>query len=189
MHWIHEFERTFLGEGVEPSELNLLQMTLRAVILFTAAIIMLRVAHKRFFAERNAIDVLLVLLLASTLSRAINGPAPLWETIAIGFVMVYIHKALTWTSCHYHGFGRWLKGVPYVLVENGKMHRDVMFKHHVSEHDLEEDVRLSGGVEDISRVKTATLERSGEISVLKQPQVLTVAVENGVQTIKIQMGG
>lgn len=180
--WLNTFSREFLGEGVETSELNLLQISARALIIFLAALMMFRVAPKRFFAERNAIDVLLVLLLASTLSRAINGPAPLWATIGVGFVLVFLHKAVSWAACRSPAFGKWVKGTPYILVEDGKMREEVMLKHHISKHDLEEDLRLTGSVSDVAQVKIATLERNGEISILKHPKPHTIQVENRVHT-------
>jgi hypothetical protein len=38
-------------------------------------------------------------------------------------------------------------------------------------------------------VRKAVLERNGEISVIRMPHVFTVAVENGVQTVKIVIEG
>jgi hypothetical protein len=62
---------------------------------------------------------------------------------------------------------------------------------HVTEHDLREDLR-GKGVSDLSQVKDARLERSGNLSVIRSspaPQVLDVAVEDSVQTIRIEIGG
>ena len=58
---------------------------------------------------------------------------------------------------------------------------------HISPHDLIEELRLNG-VNDISEVKQAYKERNGEISVIKRinpPQILEVAVKDGVQTVRI----
>ena len=37
----------------------------------------------------------------------------------------------------------------------------------VSQHDLEEDVRLEAKIEDLSKIRVARLERSGDISFIK----------------------
>ncbi len=58
-----------------------------------------------------------------------------------------------------------------------------MNRHHVSEHDLHEDLRLAGNIDDLKEVKIAYLERSGEISVQRQPQIFKIEVKDGVQTI------
>ncbi len=44
--------------------------------MFAAALVMVRSGDKRFFARKSAFDVILGFMLASVLSRAINGSAP-----------------------------------------------------------------------------------------------------------------
>ena len=39
--------------------------------------------------------------------------------------------------------------------------------NHISEHDLEEDLRLDAATEDFSKIKVARVERSGDISFIK----------------------
>jgi len=57
-----------------------------------------------------------------------------------------------------------------VLVENGRLQRKNMFWNHISKHDLEEDMRLDAKTEDLSKIRTARLERSGDISFIKTEQ-------------------
>jgi uncharacterized membrane protein YcaP (DUF421 family) len=51
-----------------------------------------------------------------------------------------------------------------VLVENGSYNRANMRRKSVSEHDIEEDMRLTAKVEEITKIKRARLERSGDLS-------------------------
>ena len=60
-----------------------------------------------------------------------------------------------------------------------------MNQHHVSDHDLHEDLRLAGNVDNLKEIKVARLERSGEISVQRKPQIFAIHVEQGVQTIHL----
>ena len=46
-----------------------------------------------------------------------------------------------------------MKGKPYVLVKDGGYHHSVMRKKSVSQHDIEEDMRLSAKVEDIGEIQ------------------------------------
>jgi uncharacterized membrane protein YcaP (DUF421 family) len=43
-----------------------------------------------------------------------------------------------------------------------------MRRNHISTHDVEEDMRLSLRDDDISKVKKARVERSGDISFIKK---------------------
>jgi uncharacterized membrane protein YcaP (DUF421 family) len=128
---------------------------------------MVRVSSKRSLAEKTAFDAVLIVIIASMLARAINGSAAFWPTLGTGFVLVVLHRLLGFTAYYSHGFGILIKGKPVVLVENGKLQRKNMRVNQISEHDLEEDLRLDAATEDVSRIKVARIERSGDISFIK----------------------
>lgn len=177
----------WLGLTVEPQKLVFSQMALRAVVIFVAALVMLRLAHKRFFARRNAIDVLLTFVLASTLARAINGSAAFVPTIGVGFLLVFLHRALSFVGSHWEWFGRVTKGSPTTVIEAGQIRSDALGAHALNQRELEEDLRIKG-VADPDRVESAVLERNGEVSVIKRPRVHTIKVEGGVQTVRVEVG-
>lgn len=163
-HWGQVIDAA-LGLDHQAQDLRLAQILLRAVIMFFTVLVLLRLAEKRFLAQRNTLDTLLAFILGSMLARAINGSERFFETIAAGFVLVILHRMLAWACCRYHVIGRYCKGVPQILVENGKIKDEVLLRHHVSQHDLEEDLRLKTGSDEIERIQKAQLERNGEISV------------------------
>jgi uncharacterized membrane protein YcaP (DUF421 family) len=47
------------------------------------------------------------------------------------------------------------------------LHRRNMLWNHISEHDVQEDMRLEAKTEDLSKIKIARVERSGDISFIK----------------------
>jgi uncharacterized membrane protein YcaP (DUF421 family) len=163
---LQQFEG-LLGFGVEPKELTFLQISLRGVIVFCATLIMVRLSSKRSLAEKTAFDAVLLVIIASVLARAINGSAAFFPTIGSGFVLVILHRLLGGMAYFSHGFGILIKGKPVVLVQEGALQYKNMRGNHVSEHDLEEDMRLHAKIEDFSKIKTARLERSGDISFIK----------------------
>ncbi|MFT3781171.1 MAG: DUF421 domain-containing protein [Nibricoccus sp.] len=159
--------QAWMGLHTKPEQLTLLQMSLRAVVLFFAALVMLRLAHKRFFARRNTIDVLLTFVIASTLSRAINGSAAYFPTIGLGFILVFLHRLFTWLCKRFSGFEQLVKGSASVLITDGQVDHRMLQRHDLTIEDLREDVRLKG-TEDVSQVASACLERNGEISVSRK---------------------
>ena len=156
-----------LGLGVEPKELTFLQVSLRGVIVFIVTLVMVRLSSKRSLAEKTAFDAALIVIIASVLARAINGSAPFFPTLGIGFILVLLHRLLGLTAYYSHGFGILIKGKPAVLVQNGRLQRKNMRLNQISEHDLEEDLRLDAATEDLSKIKIARIERSGDISFIK----------------------
>lgn len=154
------------GVGVEAQHLTVLQVLLRAVLIFFAALCIVRIADKRFFAKKTAFDVILGFVLASMMARAINGSEQLGPTIAAGFALALLHRGLGWLACVWPQFGGWLKGHSQTLIAEGKVDREQLQRHHIGEDDLLEELRLSG-VEKPDEARLARLERSGKISVIK----------------------
>ena len=167
MNTISQLFEGLLGLSLEPKQLTFLQISIRAVIVFAATLVMVRISSKRSLAEKTAFDATLLVILASVLARAINGSAAFFPTLGTGFVLVLLHRFLAFTAYYSHGFGILLKGKAVVLVENGKLQRERMRVNHISEHDLEEDMRLDARTEDLSKIKVARVERSGDISFIK----------------------
>ena len=157
------FETT-LGLGIEPKDLTFVQISLRGIIVMIATLVMIRLGSKRALAEKTVFDAVLIVVLASVLARAINGSAPFFSTLGCGFVLVFLHRFFAWVACRSHAFGILIKGEPHVIVENGKVLWDAMRRDQISKHDLEEDLRLSAKTEDISKIRIARVERSGDIS-------------------------
>lgn len=176
-----------LGLGLASTELTFGQMLLRALVVFFAMLAMMRIAGRRFLAQRNPFDTLLAFLMASMLSRDINGTTAFWETLGTGFALAILYRALAALACKSHKFGRWIKGEPQIVVENGEMQKTAMTRHNVSEHDLREDLRLNGAIDEIKQVKIARIERNGQISVQRKPQIFNVSVEKEIQTVEIQI--
>lgn len=168
MQAINNFLGPLLGLGLDPKDLTFVQVSLRGVIVFLAALIMVRMGSKRSLAEKTAFDAVLIVILASVLSRAINGSAGFYTSLGASLVLVLLHRFFAWIACRSHVFGKLIKGAPAVIIENGKLDAQTMRRHLVSEHDLEEDLRLDAKLEDFSQVRVARVERSGDISFIKK---------------------
>lgn len=141
------------------------QVLLRAILIFIATLAIVRFADKRFFAKKTAFDVILGFILASMMARAINGSEQLGPTIAAGFALALLHRFLGFLASRWPRFGELIKGSTQTLVEDGVVRRRQLDDHHISEADLLEDLRIKG-VDSPEKAKLATLERSGEISVI-----------------------
>src|SRR5438874_1514903 len=144
-----------LGLGVEPKNLTFLQISIRGIIVLLTTLVMLRLGHKRSLARKTAFDAVLLVILASVLSRAINGSAAFFSTLGGGFVLVFLHRLLALAAYHSHAFGILIKGQADPIVEDGQFLWKPMHRNHVSKHDIEEDMRLSLKSEDITQVKKA----------------------------------
>jgi uncharacterized membrane protein YcaP (DUF421 family) len=155
-----------LGIGLEPKDLSFLNVVLRGILVFIAAIVMVRVGSKRFLSKMTALDAILGFILASMLARAVNGSAPFFATLGGGFVLVFLHRFMSWLARKSDRFGTWVKGKEDCLIKEGRLIERAMETNNLSQKDLEEELRLNGKVSEASEVKEAYIERSGKISVI-----------------------
>ena len=100
-----QFHRSLLGLGAQPKDLTFLQISLRGIIVFLATLTMIRIGHKRSLARKTAFDAVLIVILASVLSRAINGSSAFFATIGGGVVIVLVHRLFALIAYHSHWFG------------------------------------------------------------------------------------
>ncbi|MFW5941564.1 MAG: DUF421 domain-containing protein [Chloroflexota bacterium] len=179
-----------LGLGADNAALW--QMAIRAVIVYLAAIVLVRLGEKRFLGKHAALDVILGFMLGSVLSRAITASAPFFETILGGaLALVLIHWLFAVLSFHSDRFGDLVKGTDRVLVSDGDILWDKMRSSHISEQDLLSAVRANAQIGNVEQVKEARLERSGDISIVerqKDPRVVEIDVQDGVQVVRVQIG-
>src|SRR5205814_8415312 len=132
--------QALLGLNLEPRDLSLLQVSLRAIIVFIVTLMMARVADKRFLAKLSAFDVILGFLMASMMARAVNGSAAFLPTLGGGFVLVLMHRLFATIAYHWDGFGRLVKGDARVVVQNGKCDHKTLRALHISDKDLIEEL-------------------------------------------------
>ncbi len=157
-----------LGLHLQPKDLTLMQVCLRAIVVFIGSLIIVRLADKRFLAKMSAFDVILGFVLASMLARAINGSAALFPTLGAGLLLALLHRFLAILAFRSERFGNLLKGEADVLVENGHIDMSKLRAHKISQKDLLEELRLNGKTEQVQQVARAVMERSGKISVVTE---------------------
>jgi uncharacterized membrane protein YcaP (DUF421 family) len=168
MNALQNFFLTLLGPDGKATELTLLHIALRGFIILIVGLAIVRIGDRRSLAEKTAFDAIFIVLVGSMLSRAINGTAPFFTTIGAGIALMIIHRAFAFGAFKSHWFGKLIKGEALTLVRDGKIDWKEMKHGLVSQHDLEEDLHLDAKTEDISVIKIARLERSGDISFIKK---------------------
>lgn len=122
---------------------------------------------KRFLGEATAFDAILVIIIGSTASRGILGNAPISNSLVAVVTLIAFHWLISLISRDWPFFSRLLKGSPTPIINDGRISRANMRKAHMSEDDLEEDLRTQG-VRDPHDVAEARLERDGSLSVIKK---------------------
>ena len=177
--------------GLNAETLAAGQIALRAALIYLFGLLIVRFGgDRRFIGKHAAFDVILSIILGSTLSRAINGAAPFFGTLGGAAVLVGLHWLVAALACRFDRLDPMIKGHSRVLIQDGQLKRKVMKEYHISQKDLESALRQGAKITDPAHVKLAFQESNGSISILpreQEPQIIEVDVEEGVQTVRIQL--
>jgi len=170
MAWLHRvygWMDLVLGLSLKSEALGFSQMTARAVVMYVVLIVLVRSGKKRFLAGPTAFDFILVIIIGSIAARAITGGAPFFVAIVALAALVFMHWIISAIARDSRFFSGLVKGHPTLLVRDGKIDHTALRAAHMSDDDLDEDLR-SHGVADARTVAEGRLERSGELSVIKK---------------------
>ena len=182
---------TLFGIAEDSVDFDFWQVAARATLVYLAALVFVRLASKRFMGRNSAFDLLLGVMLGSVLSRGITGQISLLNCVAASGTLLLVHWILGAVAARFGRFGAWIKGRRRILIEDGKVDFDAMVKSHFGKEDLAEALRTHGLISP-EEVRVASLERSGKVSVVPEegsPEIVEVRVEDGVQTVRIEIGG
>ena len=164
MQTIHEF----FGQGFN---LSILQMTLRAIVIFFIALTLIRYTGMRMFGIKSAFDICVTIIFGAVLARAIVGASPFVPTIVASVALVIVHKIIGAISVNNQAVSHLVKGVPYSLYKDGKINDKNLRKCLLSYGDIMEEVRLSLNQNSLDNIEEIFMERSGKISVIEKRMI------------------
>jgi uncharacterized membrane protein YcaP (DUF421 family) len=143
------------------------QIAARAVLVYVVGLTLVRIGKSRLISRASPIDVILGFILGSLLSRGITGNASISETLVASAVLIGIHWSFTAIGCRCEWFDTLIKGHSKPLVVDGEIRWEALRESHISKEDLMGELRLNANLDDLSRVRVAYKERSGEVGVIK----------------------
>jgi len=181
---------TLLALGRDVADVGAIPMMLRTVVIYVSTLAVIRISGSRLLSRATAFDFIVSILLGSIVSRAINGSAPLGPTLAAGAALLVMHWLFARLAVHTGWFGFLVKGSRVRLIENGRVLEDGLRQANMTRADLQQALRLETGYDDPTKIRRARMERNGKISVVpyrREPRVVDVAVEGGVQSVRIEL--
>jgi uncharacterized membrane protein YcaP (DUF421 family) len=177
-----------IGGGEDYSQLTVVQVISRTIIIYLIALVIIRVGKRRFMGNYSSFDILLGFILGSIMARGITGGMSFPDMVLVVAVLMALHWVIATVSFYWKGFNEVLENEPRKLVIDGELQEDAMRASKIRENDLRQAMREKGKVESEKEVKSAYLENDGTITVIpkkNEPKVLEVKVEEGVQTVRI----
>jgi uncharacterized membrane protein YcaP (DUF421 family) len=154
--------------GVDPKNFTVWQICLRAFITYFFTVVIIKIGHKRFMGASTPFDTVLGFILGSVVSRAINGQAAFLPTLAGSLFLVLLHWSTGWLALRVHWIALLFKGKPHLLYRDGKLDEAGLSRHLISKEDIEQYMRQTANTDKWEEMKSATLERSGQIGIVKK---------------------
>ena len=107
-------------------------------------------------------------MMGTLLGNGVLGTVPYLAVIAACATMIIIHKILAWLSMKHIWVGKIVKGYRHSLYKNKELNERNMRKTHISKDDVLEGVRLAIHENSFENIKEIYMEKTGQISVVKE---------------------
>ena len=159
-----ELIHTLFGEG---KDLNALQMASRAIVIFFATLVLIRIAGMRSFGLKSAFDNIIVIMLGAVMSRPVVGASAFFPTIVAGLTIAVVHRLLAWLGMYNKAINHAIRGSSFILYKNGAFHKESLKKCNITEDEIMDEVRTSLHQDKLDNIREINMERSGRLSILK----------------------
>ena len=138
----------------------------RTIILYVLIMLCLRLLGKRQIGELEPSELVLTIMLSDLATVPMQDfGIPLLAGVIPILTLLALSILLSQLSLHNLRFRALLCGTPSVLIKNGVLQQEAMRKNRYTLDELLEELREQGYF-NISDVKCAVLENSGQLSVL-----------------------
>ncbi|MDP4073451.1 DUF421 domain-containing protein [Acidovorax sp. A1169] len=142
------------------------EFVLRGVLVYVFLLVFLRLTGKRQTGQYAPFDLVLLLILFNAVQNSMNaGDNSLVGGLISASTLMGCHVVLANLTFRFAWLERLIDGTPRVLVDQGKVHTELMHKELLSTDDLEAALRASGCLH-LHEVERATIETNGQITVV-----------------------
>ncbi|WP_144955749.1 DUF421 domain-containing protein [Pseudomonas oryzihabitans] len=147
-----------------------MESVLRAAALYAFLLVLFRITGRRALSEITTFDFVLLLVIGEATQQALLGDDfSVINAFVVITTLVLIDILLSLFKERSPRVGRFLDGVPLIVVEYGKPLTERLRKARLTEEDILEAARQSQGLERLEQIRFAVLEKNGQISVIPEP--------------------
>ncbi|WP_027602499.1 MULTISPECIES: DUF421 domain-containing protein [Pseudomonas] len=147
-----------------------MESVLRAAALYAFLLVLFRITGRRALSEITTFDFVLLLVIGEATQQALLGDDfSVINAFLVIATLVLIDILLSLFKERSPRVGRFLDGVPLIVVEYGKPLTERLRKARLTEEDILEAARQSQGLERLEQIRFAVLEKNGQISVIPEP--------------------
>jgi uncharacterized membrane protein YcaP (DUF421 family) len=147
-----------------------MDLVLRALVLFAAVFVLLRVIGRRELAQMEPFDFILLIVLGDAIQQGLTqDDYSVTGSLIVIITIAAIQVGLGYSAYRSKRFRKLIEGEPVVLVENGRPIEKNLRWARIAPEELAEEARLSklGSLDEIA---WAVLETSGKVSIIPKKE-------------------
>lgn len=141
---------------------------LRAAGAYIFLLVVIRLIGRRAVNQMTPFEFILLFLFGGiTIQAVVTDDRSLVNAFLAVMTIALMHVLVAWLKQCSAVARKLLDGTPVPIVEDGQWNEDRMRKMRLQEQDVMSAARQQG-VKEMAEVKYAIVERSGDISIIKQ---------------------
>lgn len=142
------------------------ELVLRALLVYSALLLMIRLSGKRTIGQFTPFDLLVVMLLSEAASNSLSGgDESLQGGLLLCATLISLNVTLAFLSARSRRFELLFSGEAVLIGRDGRIFDAALRRHHVSQNDIDGALREADC--DLHELRFAFLEADGRISVQK----------------------
>jgi uncharacterized membrane protein YcaP (DUF421 family) len=142
---------------------------IRAAVVYIVVLVIFKIAGRRTLSEITTFDFVLLLIIGEATQQALLGDDfSITNAALVIITLIMIDIALSLIKRRFPALSKFTDGQPIIVVEHGRLIEKRARKARIDESDVLEAARNSQGLERMSQIKFAVLEKDGKISIIPQ---------------------
>jgi uncharacterized membrane protein YcaP (DUF421 family) len=144
------------------------ELVIRGTCIYFFMFLIMKIWGKKHLGEMAAFDFILLLFISEAVQNSlVDDDKSIWGGMIIISVFLFWNTLMNKLSFRSRKIEKLIDGEAKVLVKNGKIDTAMLREQQITEKELFEAMRQEG-VDELTKVKQATLETNGHVSIVQQ---------------------
>ncbi len=145
-----------------------IQIIVRSATVYIFMVSAIRLFGKKELSQLSTTDLVFIVLISNSVQNAMVGTdSSLRGGLIAALVLFILNYLLKLALYRSPGFKTFVEAKPVILIHNGKLDTDHLYKERITMDELEQAIR-EHGVDNYQQVKLAIMEVDGNISVISE---------------------
>lgn len=141
---------------------------LKAAAAYLVVLLVIRIIGRRTASQQAPMDMVVLFMFGGmSVSAVLGDDRSFTGAMSALFTVGLMHVGVSWLKMRFVGLERILDGTPVVVFREGRWDETAMRRLRMQQADVRTAARQQG-LDDLSAVKVAVVERDGKISVLER---------------------